>query len=192
MPELARTPSRPGEPQVIQMSAVACKAVLSLKSWSLQDKAARSVVLAGQELPRQVGLTLSGPIRALCLSPGEWLILSQQYTAAELQAIDLKLPEQDLALVDLTDGFAGLAIQGSAARELLSQGCGLDFHSDNFPADFCVRTRLAQISVVIQALDDPARFELYCGRSYFHYLRSWLTDAAAVTDPGAPGARPSR
>jgi heterotetrameric sarcosine oxidase gamma subunit len=175
---------------MFEIGAIACKAVLSVKSWILApDKAPRRVVLGGQELPSQVGAVLPGPIRALCLGPDEWLIMSQDYTAAAVR-LRLGSEAQDLVMVDMTDGLAGLSIQGSAARDMLSQGCGLDFHPDVFPADSCARTRFAQIPVVIQRLAESNRFELYCGRSYLQYLRAWLTDASAVTGPVAPRVHP--
>jgi sarcosine oxidase subunit gamma len=69
-------------------------------------------------------------------------------------------------------------VRGSAARELLSKGCGLDLHPESFPAGHCARARFAQIPVVIECLEEPPRFEMTVARSYLQYLQSWLEDAA--------------
>lgn len=181
MPEHAQRRAAPNKAAAIQMTAVSGRALLRLKSWLPEyANAAKPVVLAGRELPLQVGATLSGPMRVLCVGPGEWLIVSHEYPASGLrERIEPDLPEYGLALVDLTDGIAGLDVRGCAAREILSKGCGLDLHPRSFPADWCARTRFAQIPVVIECLDNPPRFELHMARSYFHYLRGWIADAAA-------------
>jgi sarcosine oxidase subunit gamma len=133
----------------------------------------------GPELPSEVGATVSGGMHVLCMGPAEWLIVSTERAACTLrERIEPGLARQGLVLVDLSDGLAGLAVQGVAARDLLSKGCGLDFHPRIFPAGQCARTRFAQIPIIIDCLDEPPRFELYVARSYLHYLHAWLIDAA--------------
>jgi sarcosine oxidase subunit gamma len=139
--------------------------------------------IATHELPSQVGATLASPSRVLCVGPAEWLIVSSKRAACTLrERIEPGLARQGFALVDLSDGLVGLEVQGSAAREVLSKGCGLDFHPSIFPAGQCARTRFAQIPVIIDCFDEPPRFELYVARSHLHYLQSWLTDAAVEFD----------
>jgi len=165
----------------VQITAIEGKAVLRLKSWLPEQTGGGTPVrLAGRELPSQVGGMLHGPIRVLCTGRGDWLIVSRDSTHSSLDAhIAPDLSQQGLVLVDLTAGWTALEVSGPAAQELLSQGCGLDGHPGSFPAGRCARTRFAQIPVVIAGLEAPTRFELHVARSYFHYLRSWLTDAAA-------------
>jgi len=161
---------------------MSARTVLRLKSWLPQHiNAEKPVVLAGRELPSQVGAALSAPLRVLCVGAGEWLVVSHERQASALRAdIEADLTTYGLALVDVTHGLTGLAVRGCAAREMLSKGCGLDFDPRSFVVGRCARTRLAQIPVVIDCLDTPPRFELYVARSYFQYLHSWLTDAAAA------------
>jgi sarcosine oxidase subunit gamma len=137
-------------------------------------------VLAGRELPSQVGTALSGPLHALCLGPGEWLTISYEHTASNLREhFAPDLTKYGLAAVDLSDGLTVLEVSGSFAYDTLSKGCGLDLHPSSLAAGQCARTRLAQIPVVIEHFREPPRFELYVARSYLEYLRSWLADAAA-------------
>lgn len=180
MPERAQTRAMPDETAVIQITAVTGRTLLRLRSWLPEYmNGGRLVVLAGQELPSQVGATLGGPMRALCLAPGEWLIASDEHPPSSLrEQIESDLPKDALALVDLSDGLAGLEVRGRAVRDVLSKGCGLDLHPRSFPGGRCARTRFAQIALVIECLNEPPRFELYVARSYFRYLHSWLADAA--------------
>lgn len=150
-------------------------ALLRLKSW--RDGAIPLSLDRGQ-WPAHVGDTLNGPIRVQCVAPGDWLILSHQFPSAELRKeLQAGLPE-GLVLVDMSDAFASLEITGSAARDVLSKGCCLDFHPRVFLVGRCARTRFAQMPVVLECLDDTPRFEMTVARSYHHYLHSWLVDAS--------------
>jgi sarcosine oxidase subunit gamma len=181
MPEGTQMSSVPNKTSVVQITTMTFRTSLRLKSWLPQHtNGVKPVVLAGRQLPLQVGATLPASPRVLCVGPGEWLVVSYARQALELREdIEPALSRQGLVLVDLTHGLSGLDVRGSAAREVLSKGSGLDFHPRSFPVDRCARTRLAQIPVVIDCLDASPRFELYVARSYFQYLHSWIFDAAS-------------
>lgn len=182
MAELAPGVSASTLAVAVEIRPLAQRSVLRLRAWQPEPSNDPSpVVLAGQMLPATVGETLSGSARALCVGPGDWLIVSEQHTASHLREhFEPDLSRQGLALVDLTDGLAVIDVRGPTAREILSKGCGLDMHPRSFPPGRCARTRFAQIAVVIECLDDGRlRFELTVARSYLHYLHSWLADAAA-------------
>jgi sarcosine oxidase, subunit gamma len=166
---------------IIQITPTSDTASLRFKSW-LPEYASggRPVVLAGRELPSRVGDVASTPARALCLAPGEWLIVIHDTEAAALrERIAGDLARYGLQLIDASHELAAIELRGSAAREVLAKGCGLDLDHRSFAAGQCARTRLAQIAVAIDCVDDTPRFQLYVARSYFQYLYSWLIDAAA-------------
>jgi sarcosine oxidase, subunit gamma len=168
------------ESSQVRIMTLATGASLCLKSWRQASmNNGRISVLGGRELPSQVGVTLSGPMRILCVGPEEWLVLSREKSASSVREyVEPDLSRQDMVLVDLTDGVVVLEARGSAIREVLSKGCGLDFHPRSFPPGRCARTRFAKIPVVIDCLDEPLGFELTVSRSYLQYLNSWLIDAA--------------
>jgi sarcosine oxidase, subunit gamma len=155
-------------------------AILRLKSWLLvRADHARPVVVGGEALPERIGTTTTRPQHALCIGPGEWLVISSERGASSLhEQMESELSAQSIAVVDLTDGMSTLEVQGPATRELLAKGCGLDLHPQTFPAGRCARTRFAQIPVIVECLDESARFGLYVARSYHNYLYAWLNDAA--------------
>jgi sarcosine oxidase subunit gamma len=118
-----------------------------------------------------VGTTSSAPFHALCVGPTEWLIVQPERYAPRVAA-------DGLAIVDLSDGIVSLDVRGTAVREVLSAGCGLDLHPQRFPPGRCARTRLGHIAVVVECLDEHC-FELHVARSQARYLTGWLADAAA-------------
>lgn len=152
----------------MKVAVLAGRAVLRLKSW----------------LPQQtndtVPVTLPAAARALGMAPGEWLIMSSETLASNLrESLTAEAARQDCTLVDLSDGLVVIEVYGSAARELLSKGCGLDLHPRVFTAGQWARCRFAQVPVVIECLEGPPRFELTVARSFLQYLHAWLIDAVA-------------
>jgi len=170
----------PAQAAAIQITALIGRTVLRVKSWFAESvSGGRPVVLAGQVLPSQVGATVSEPLHVVCVGPGDWLIVSSEQPATrQSERLECALALPGLAVVDLSDGLASIDVRGPAAREVFSKGCGLDFHPRGFPVGRCARTRLAQVLVVIECIDDSPRFELTVARSYSRYLHAWLTDAA--------------
>jgi sarcosine oxidase, subunit gamma len=171
MLDRARPADEPAR-HAVRIEPIAPRAVLRLTSWS--------GALSDTDLPSRVGMTVPGAARALCVAPGEWLFISHEQDASNLrEAFSPGLLQEGAVLVDSTDGIAAFAVEGPAVRDVLAQGCGLDFHPRSFPPGQCARTRFAQIAVVLDCLDE-ARFELYVSRSYAHYLQAWLLDAAVT------------
>ena len=183
MPEPDPTPVVPQRTASggVHVTLVRDRTSLRLKSWLPEHMhGGRPAMLTGQEFPSKVGATLCGPMRVLCVGPGDWLVVSQPESALNLREfLEPEALRLGLALVDVTDGLAILDVRGSTARELLSKGCGIDWHPRMFPVGRCTATRFAQIPVVIDYVDASPRFELHVARSYFEYLYSWLLDAAA-------------
>jgi sarcosine oxidase subunit gamma len=144
------------------------RAIVHLKSWN----PASSPALAPIE---------RGDVRVLALGPGEWLLMSDSMDGADLHAsVAASAVAQGIAAIDLSDGLAGLELEGTAAPDVLATACGLDLHPNAFAAGACTRTRLAQLRVVIACTRSAPTYELHVGTSYLPYLESWLTDAISV------------
>ena len=175
-----QTTSHKTKSERVHITTVCGMNLLRLKSWLPDNEGGGKPVLLEQlELPSLVGATVSGILRVLCLGPGDWMVVSHDQEAATLsQRIRPDLCQRGFILVDLSDGLAVLEVSGSAIRDVLSKGCGLDFHPRNFPAGWCARTRFAQIPLTIECLDESPRFQLYATRSYLHYLLDWFSDAS--------------
>jgi sarcosine oxidase, subunit gamma len=156
------------------LSAIpAGRAILSLKTW----------MRAPVSLP-SLASGVGGAARLLALGPDEWLMISDSLDGPGLHgAVAALARSHGMAAVDLSQGMAGLKLKGTAARDVLASGCGLDLHPRAFPVGRCTRTRLAQLAVVIECTHSEPQYELYVGASYLPYLQAWLEDAAsAITD----------
>ena len=169
-------------PAALDVHVAADSTVMSLKSWLPgQARGGVSVRLAGLDLPVGVGSVLAGPLRILCIAPGEWLVVAQPRLPDEIRkAVQAEAADQGFALVDLSSGRTVLDVSGPAARRVLSEGCGLDLHPKRFCLTLSARTRLAQIPVVVDLMRDPDCFQLYVERSHARYLEEWL--AGAMSD----------
>lgn len=169
-----------------QVLSLGARTVLRLKSWEPRHGAGDPIVLAGWKLPSEVGATLAGPPRILCTAPGEWLLVSRGgLGVGTRETLEARLPAGQV-LVDLSEGLSVFGAQGVAVREVLAKGCGLNLHPRRFPPGACARARFAQIPVIIDCIQDPNHFELYVMRSYAHYLKDWLLDAAVEFDGAMP------
>lgn len=163
------------------------RSLLQVKSWLPEHNAGRQAVcVGGCELPREVGATLPSPLHALCLSPCEWLLVLDEPCASSVNRLSATPLEVGVLLLNVTDGLAALRVRGRAARDVLAKGCGLDFYPQAFPAGRCARTRLAQMPVVIDCIDEFPSFDLYVARSHQRFLGDWLEDAAAEFTSSQP------
>lgn len=156
------------------------RAVMEIRSWQPERQSGRvSLCLEGHELPSDIGAIMTGSLRVLSLAPGEWLLVSNEQSSATIsQRIAPELAPQGAVLVDTTDGIGALKVHGMWARDVLSKGCGLDFHPSAFPIGRCARTRFAQMSVIVDHVDDAPTFHIYVARSYLRFLADWIADAA--------------
>src|SRR5690606_9491183 len=127
------------------------RAVLRLKAWSPEIARGKGVVIGGQALPTEVGAKIGGRTRVLCVGPAEWLIVSEEDSAAAVhERVQSELGASGLAAADLSEALVTFQLSGSRVRDVLSMGCGLDFHPRAFPPGRCARTRLAQIPVIFE------------------------------------------
>lgn len=78
---------------------------------------------------------------------------------------------------DVSDAYAGFAVEGEGAADLLAQGIALDLEC--LAVDTGCRTRLGDIPVVLTRTS--AGFVLRCERSYAEWLGAWLARAQSLT-----------
>jgi len=156
--------------EAVQITEIPARAVVRLKPSSQAEMSEASIMPSG----------LGERVRVLSFSPCEWLVVSDVIEGPRLaERLQAHVAGEAMAVVDLSCALKALWIEGPAAREVLRKGCGLDLHPRAFPAGHCTRTRLGQLAVIVDCTDPAPRFDLYVGRSYVTYLKSWLIDAAA-------------
>jgi sarcosine oxidase, subunit gamma len=167
----------------VQITEVGKRAAVRVKAWSRAGisapGSAAEPLEAGRSAASIVPPGLGGQVRVLNFAPREWLVVSEAIEGPRLaEHLGQHLGGQGMAVVDLSCAFKALRVEGPAARELLSKGCGLDLHPRAFPAGLASRTRFAQLPVIVDCTDPKPCFNLYVGRSYLQYLRSRLIDVA--------------
>jgi sarcosine oxidase, subunit gamma len=167
------------EAQPLYLTVTSERTFLEIRSWLPEHKLGQPpAALAGCALPSEVGATLAGPLRVLCVAPAEWVLVAREPWSTIFARHAAAEPTPGLVLLDVTDAYATLKVRGREAREVLSKGCGLDLHPRAFPPGRCARTRFAQIPLIIDHVDDEQGFDLHVARSYVRWLADWLQDAA--------------
>lgn len=129
----------------------------------------------------------------LWLGPDEWLVTAPAARSDLATRLRAGLGAARHAVTEVTDSRTILRLEGPAARDLLAQGCSLDFHSSVFAPGQCASSRLALAHVLIHQLAEDAEegpaYEIYVHRSHADYLWRWLESASeaygfAVLAPG--------
>jgi heterotetrameric sarcosine oxidase gamma subunit len=148
--------------------------------------------LAALGLPGRVGeigpvsLSSGEKLAALCLAPGEWLLVGPARAATnrppDLAAwLQRELASDLTAVCDQSDGLAGIRVSGRAAPWLLGKLSCLDFARGTAAGPHCARTRMGDAAVIVYyhaVSGDEWVFDLYVDRSVALWLWELLTDAA--------------
>ena len=158
--------------------------------------AALAVVDAlGLRLPtRPCTVASQDALDALWMGPDEWLLVSAERTAADLEGtVRAALAAHDdpdpVSVVDVSAQRTIVELSGPAARTVLSRGCALDLHESVLGAGQCVQTLLAQAPVILQPMTETDTIRVFVRPSFATYLAAWLLDASfeersQATSPG--------
>jgi sarcosine oxidase subunit gamma len=134
--------------------------------------------LAGVPLPLAPNrVTAMGPLRALWLGPDEWLLVAEGDALDLVPRLERAVMGRRAAVNDLSSNRRIIEIGGSAARDLLAAGCGLDLHPRAFGPGHCAQTLIARVPVILDQLDEAPHYRILVRRSYARWLVDWLIDA---------------
>lgn len=133
----------------------------------------------GVELPKEPRTSATwGDIKALWLSPDQWLITCPRGKAQELtDALVRELGEAHCLAVNVSDMRAIIRLEGELAREVVMKGSTLDLTDGDYTPGTVRRMRFAEIAALLHILDDKA-IDIYVFRSYAHYAWDFLVKAA--------------
>jgi sarcosine oxidase subunit gamma len=121
----------------------------------------------------------------LWLGPNEWLLASPNPLGHIETLLRAAADGAAVSVVDVSAGRTIISLRGSAVRQVLAHGCGLDLDAGFFAPGQCAQTRLALANVILLAphdqpsdfVDDP-HFLVFVRSSFATYLATWLLDAA--------------
>lgn len=119
-----------------------------------------------------------GGYAILWLGPDEWLVTGPAEDDDLAERLRAALAETHHAVANVSESRIILRLSGPAARDLLAQGCSLDFHPSVFQPGMCAGSHLALAQVTIHQITGEPVYEVYVHRSYADYLWRWLEVAS--------------
>ncbi len=164
----------------ISMREITERGMIDLRGLATDKKfmaAVKSVL--GFDLPKAPRTSSTwGDLKALWLSPDQWLILcTRSKTAALLAELNSALGKIHSLAVDVSDMRSIIRLDGEGVRETLMKGSSLDLISDDYKAGTVRRMRFAEIAALLHVVEDNV-IDLYVFRSYAEYSWAFLLKAA--------------
>ncbi|HEY6336323.1 MAG TPA: sarcosine oxidase subunit gamma family protein [Alphaproteobacteria bacterium] len=140
--------------------------------------AARVEAALDLRLPRAPNrASVSGDRAALWTGPGRvWIVGPDD---GDLEAALVRALEGiGAAITGLGHSRTVIRLSGPRVRDLLSKGCGLDFHPRAFGTGAAMQSSYEKIGILLHALDDASTFDLYVYRGFALTLWEHLLDGA--------------
>jgi sarcosine oxidase, subunit gamma len=183
---LARAERGVAGPAPVTLAALPFRGKLIVRG---DEKAcARASIAPGCELSGALRGVSGGGVEAFWLGPDEWLVLVGAGEAGRTAAtVREALAGLDHAVVDVSDRFVGISVEGEHARDVLNAGVPLDLHPRAFPPGMVARTVLAKAPVVLRRPAERELFELYLNVSLAPYAWLFLENAAREFGFGIAG-----
>ena len=164
----------------VSMREITTRGMIDVRGLNTDRKFMSAVKnILGFDLPKEPRTsTAFGDVKALWLSPDQWLILCAREKAPTLAADLSKAVDKTHSLVvDVSDMRSIIRIEGERAREVMMKGCSLDFTDMDFTPGYARRVRFAEIAALFNIVEDNM-IDLYVFRSYANYAWDFLLKAA--------------
>ena len=135
-------------------------------------------------LVRLAGLGPGQTFTTARLAHDELLVLGPPGSAPAILEHMTDRPDGCVHFVDVTSGFASVAITGPRARRLLARATELDLRESRFPDMSCAQGKVVEIECVVLRHDvgDLLGFELHFSRDYAEYVWDSLFEAGHDLD----------
>lgn len=164
----------------ISMREISGRGMIDLRGLAADKKfmgAVKSIL--GFDLPKAPRTSAAwGDLKALWLSPDQWLILcTRSKTSALLADLNAALDKIHSLAVDVSDMRAIIRLEGEGVRETLMKGSSLDLISADYRAGTVRRMRFAEIAALLHVVEETV-IDIYVFRSYAEYTWSFLLKAA--------------
>ena len=127
----------------------------------------------------------SSKLTSIWLSPDEWMVISNELIEKDTNKHELEenlynsISKTNLgAVVDVTDQFTMLELEGSKIYELFSSGSPFNFNEFKEKKGSTTQTLLNNIDVIIHNKSEKL-VNLFVRRSFSEHLFSWINDSAS-------------
>jgi sarcosine oxidase subunit gamma len=174
----------------IEYSDISVKEVSPIMKLNLRGKKREFFTTVGKHLdmilPTEANTSSSSSkLTSIWLSPDEWMVVSNETTEKDSNNYDLEeslynsVSKTNLgAVVDVTDQFVMLELEGSKIYELFSSGSPFNFNEFKEKKGSSTQTLLNGIDVII--LNKGINLvNLFVRRSFSEHLYSWINDSAS-------------
>ena len=174
----------------IEYSDISVKEVSPIMKLNLRGKKREFFTTIGKHLdmilPTEANTSsTSSKLTSIWLSPDEWMVMSNEKTKKDTNNYDLEeslynsISKTNLgAVVDVTDQFVMLELEGSKVYELFSSGSPFNFNEFKEKKGSTTQTLLNGIDVIILNKDINL-VNLFVRRSFSEHLYSWINDSAS-------------
>lgn len=139
----------------------------------------KSESIFGLSLPMDPNTCANGTENLIYwLGPNEWLLHCEISKIDTLQN-DLKeaLSKTHNAVVDVSDYYTILKLEGSDSAKLLARACSLDLHPNVFVNGACTQTRFGHASILLHKTSKAPGFKIQIRWSYTEYVWDYLVSA---------------
>jgi len=174
----------------IEYNDISVKEVSPIMKLNLRGKKREFFTTVGKHLdmilPTEANTSSSSSkLTSIWLSPDEWMVVSNDKTEKDTNNYDLEeslynsISKTNLgAVVDVTDQFVMLELEGSKVYELFSSGSPFNFNEFKEKKGSSTQTLLNGIDVII--LNKGINLvNLFVRRSFSEHLYSWINDSAS-------------
>jgi sarcosine oxidase, subunit gamma len=164
----------------ISMREISERGMIDLRGSTSDRKFMAAVkTVLGVDLPKTPRTSASwGDMKAIWLSPDQWLILcTRSKTATLLAELNAALGNIHSLAVDVSDMRVIIRLEGEGVRETLMKGSSLDLISDDYKPGTVRRMRFAEIAALLHVVEENC-IDVYVFRSYADYAWEFLLKAA--------------
>tara|TARA_Y100000741_G_scaffold239718_1_gene183531 strand:- start:154 stop:717 length:564 start_codon:yes stop_codon:yes gene_type:complete len=174
----------------IKFNEISIKEVSPIMKLNLRGKKREFFTTVGKHLdmilPTEANTSSSSSkLTSIWLSPDEWMVISNEITKKDTNKYELEeslyrsISKTNLgAVVDVTDQFVMLELEGSKIYELFSSGSPFNFNEFKEKKGSATQTLLNNIDVIIHNKSENL-VNLFVRRSFSEHLFSWINDSAS-------------
>ena len=174
----------------IKYNEISVKEVSPIMKLNLRGKKREFFTTVGKHLdmilPTEANTSSSSSkLTSIWLSPDEWMVVSNELIEKDTNNYELKenlynsISKTNIgAVVDVTDQFVMLELEGSKIYELFSSGSPFNFNEFREKKGSTTQTLLNNIDVIIHNKGENL-VNLFVRRSFSEHLFSWINDSAS-------------
>ena len=169
----------------LKISPISPIAKINLRGNKREFLAATSKTI-GLILPNEPNTSSSSEkLTAIWLSPDEWLVVTNSIIEKQSNIYELENSLKDTitksklgSVVNVTDQFIMINLEGNNIYDLLASACPFNFNK--FMKNKCAvaQTVFAHIDIILHH-KDTNNLNLFVRRSFSEHLFSWMNDAAS-------------